>query len=209
MTRGFLLALPLLSLALTGCVTPGSQFIKSMQAPLMGPTACQIVSTWNNSVAFVPDPTKGGMPQPGFVGRVYLFGENIDFPIVAQGEMTVDLIDESCQPPRLVERWNFDPETLGRLVKCDIIGKGFTIFCPSKEYRPDMTKIRLRTGFKATNSSAPIYTENVVTLSTLNGVIREGKGALPTPGKNLPTGPGRTAQSAEKRATLPPPIPVR
>jgi hypothetical protein len=88
----------------------------------------------------------------------------------------VDLIDESCDPPKWVERWNIDNDTLQRLKKKDVLGWGYTVFLPSKEYRPDMSKIKLRTSFQAPKTP-PIFTENAVTLAPTNEpspTIRQG-----------------------------------
>lgn len=201
----------LLAALSVGCVATESNFLTRQTPPPCTGKACQIVCTWMNSVAMVPDPTKGGKPGPGFVGRVYLFGETIDHPLLAQGKLIVDLIEESGPEARWVERWEIDPDTLQRLVRKDLIGWGYTIFLPSKEYHPEMSKIRFRTGFAA-EKAAPIYTENVVTLDMTNGVLREGTSPIRLPGGS-PTGPTQagpgTAPADSGKRTLPPPIPIR
>lgn len=194
------LAVALLSL---GCVTTGSWWPDENRPPKPCP-AYQVVCTWQNNIAFVPDPAHGGQPSPGFAGRVYLFGQNIDHPLLSCGDLVVDLIDEGCQPPRWVERWNLDEETVKRLAKKDMIGWGYTVFLPSKEARPDMTKVRLRAAF-AQAGRAPIYTENQVTLSQQNGVMKEREGKFQLPGSNAT--PGRTPgpPGAGNGSLLPPP----
>lgn len=168
-------AILLLTGLTTGCVgTSGSLWSTSMMPTRKVP--CQIVCTWQNSVAFVPDPTRGGNPGPGIAGRLYLFGPEVDFPMEAEGTLTVDLADETNGPPVLLERWIIDPETLCRLRKKDMIGCGYTLFLPWSKYRPDITKVRLRSSFQGPAMPAPVYTENVVTLAQTNGLIREGAG---------------------------------
>lgn len=193
-----------------GCVTTDWTTSWKTGGPIVNPhKACQIVCTWNNSIAMVPDPLRNGQPNPGFVGRVYLFGPEIGYPLLAEGSLTVDLLDEAYLPPRLVERWEIDPDTFKRLSRKDMIGDGYTIFLPSKEYTPEMSKIRLRTSFKAANE-APIYTENAVTLATGNGILREGQAPLTMPGVPR-VSPGTTlpTPTPTPRPQLPPPIPVR
>jgi hypothetical protein len=177
-----------LLLPATGCVTTEHGLW-----PDVGTTpekACQAVCIWQNNVMTVPDSANGGVPVRGFAGRVYLFGPNMDFPLLCEGQLTVDLVDESCDPPRWVERWNIDPDTLQRLKKKDVLGWGYTVFLPSKEYRPDMGKIKLKTTFQAPKTP-PIYTENQVTIAATNDPTPEiRQGGPPMTMKSLaPTTP--------------------
>src|SRR5262245_25576719 len=105
-----------------GCVTTGTSLWPDENAPPKPSKACQVVCTWQNNVALAPDPAHGGAPTPGFAGRLFLFGENIDFPLVAEGSLVVDLIDETYEPAQWRERWNIDAETLQRLLRKDMIG---------------------------------------------------------------------------------------
>lgn len=180
--RGALAAVALTACLATGCVsTAGSLWPAALSPAKKVP--CQIVCTWQNNVAFVPDPTRGGNPGPGLVGRLYLFGPEIDHPMEAEGTLTVDLFDDAGETSRMVERWIIDPQTLARLSKRDMIGCGYTLFLPLSHYRPDMSKIRLRSHFKTAVATAPLYTENVVTLAAGNGLLREGSGPItPTAG---------------------------
>src|SRR5262249_17043389 len=132
------------------------------QGPPAPTQACQTAGAWQNNVVQTPDPTKNGAPATGFTGRLYLFGPTIDYPLVGEGSLTVDLIDETYEPAVTRERWNIDPETLKRLARKDMIGWGYTLFLPSREYNKEMSKVRLRTSFTQ-GKAAPLYTENVVT----------------------------------------------
>lgn len=215
-SRGPWWVVVLLAALPAGCVSSGMNFLWPGEGQAASGAACQVVATWQNNVLQVPDSTKGGQLMPGFAGRVYLFGSNIDFPVVAEGSLIVDLVDETYDPATWVERWNIDAETFQRLMKKDIIGCGYTIFLPSKEYRPEMTKVRLRTCFQPVKG-APIYTENVVTLAATNGVIREGKpirrpGAhVAPPAAQSPVVPKVTLPMPQpgQGPALPPPTPVR
>lgn len=180
--RGALAAVALAACLATGCVsTAGSLWPAALSPAKKVP--CQIVCTWQNNVAFVADPTRGGNPGPGLVGRLYLFGPEVDHPMEAEGTLTVDLYDDTGAAPRMVERWIIDPQTLARLSKRDMIGCGYTVFLPWSQYRPDISKVRLRSNFQSAAAKAPLYTENVVTLAAGNGVIREGTGPItPTAG---------------------------
>ena len=56
------------------------------------------------------------MPTPGLVGRLYLFGPEIDFPLPADGALTVDLYVAPPDKPdgalTHLEQWRIDKETL-------------------------------------------------------------------------------------------------
>jgi hypothetical protein len=201
------LFVPLVFACITGCGTTSTS-LWNPDAPPKPTTACQVIATWQNNLAFVPDSMHGGAPMPGFVGRVYLFGAKIDFPVVAEGDLVVDLIDETYHPPRWVERWNLDGENLKRLTKKDFVGWGYTVFLPSKEARPDMTKVRLRTAFQPPQG-APIYADNVVTLSPTNGVIEKGAGKFTLPRPNPVVQPQTQGTATAQKTTFAPPITMR
>lgn len=160
-------------LATAGCVTTGSP-APDVKKPPTG-AVCQVVATWNNQVSFTPDPTHGGTPTPGLVGRVYLFGPNIDFPLAGDGSLVVDLYEDETnntapasaspapaaagQPtPRLVEEWRIDKATMARLLRRDAIGWGYTLFLPWGTYRPDVTHIQLKARYEPTTGT-PLYAD--------------------------------------------------
>ncbi|MBV9122849.1 MAG: hypothetical protein JO112_05800 [Planctomycetes bacterium] len=154
---GFLVTAGLWAFA-AGCVSLGS-LVPSHDAPPAGP-ACQVVATWTNQVAFVPDPVHNGEPAPGLAGRVYLFGQTIDFPVAGAGSMVFDLFDDAHpvpgKGPVLLEEWRFDPDTLKRLLCRDAIGWGYTVFLPWGTYRPDITRVHLKVCYTPVNGT-PIY----------------------------------------------------
>ena len=60
----------------------------------------QMVCVWQNSIMTVPDTTRGGQPLVGLAGRVYFFGEQLDFPKLCSGALGVSVIDESSDEVR-------------------------------------------------------------------------------------------------------------
>lgn len=187
LTRGGLLALPLVAALVAGCVTTDDMLLwKSEKKP--AEPVCQLLCTWQNSVQFAADPTRGGAPGPGLVGRLYLFGKVLAHPVRAEGSLVVDLIDETGGKPVHQEQWRIDPETLQLLRSKDFMGTGYTLFLPWGRYRPETNKVRLRVAFFSATNPAPVFTENAITLADGNGVIREGTGPMPTM-PHLPAGP--------------------
>jgi hypothetical protein len=160
--RVCVLGMPVLAVVLAcGCVSMGS-FLPGSDGPPTGPV-CQVVATWNNEVAYAPDPTHGGKPTPGLAGRVYLFGSVVDFPQAGEGKLVVDLYDETQAPasgPALpLEEWRIDKDTLQRLLRRDVIGWGYTVFLPWGTYKPEIQKVRLKVRFEPVHGT-PIYSED-------------------------------------------------
>jgi hypothetical protein len=124
---------------------------------------CQVVATWTPEVMFSPDPTKGGAPQPGLAGRVYLFGSEVKTPLVGNGTLVVDLYDDAPlaqgKPAMLLEEWRFNKETLKTLCHKDAIGWGYTVFLPWGTYRPEITQVHLQMHYDAPGV-APLYSSN-------------------------------------------------
>src|SRR5262245_31497220 len=157
------LLVPLSFLLSAGCVTlgpllPGSDLTA-------GTSPFQVVAWWSNQVMWTPDPTHGGAPTPGLAGRVYLFGPEIDFPLVGDGALVVDLLDVATVGPDgkpvLLEEWRLDKDTLKRLLKRDIVGWGYTVFLPWGTYRPEVSRIQLMVRYEPTNrSNPPLYAQS-------------------------------------------------
>lgn len=165
--RGAALAL-IAALTLTcGCVASEWSLLKS--ETVIPPS--QMAATWQNHVAFTPDPANGGKMSPGLAGRFYLFGPEIGHPLVGDGKLTVGLFDETKGGSELRDVWNIDAGTLKRLLKKDAIGMGYTLFLPWHRYSPEVTRVRIKIEYTP-DKGAPMYTENVVSLAPTNGNIQ-------------------------------------
>lgn len=151
----------LIAALLPGCITfptmPGAD-------PLHRPV-CQLVATWQHKVVFAPDPVHGGAESPGLLGRLYLFSQELDYPVIGDGSLVVDLyVMEQPDPkqpaqPRLLEKWQFDAATLKRLLRKDVIGWGYTVFLPWGSFRPDISQVQLKVRYE-TAQKMPFFTES-------------------------------------------------
>jgi hypothetical protein len=153
-----------------GCATTEEFFSKTKATN--GPAIGQVACLWQNTVRFVPDPTRNGEPNAGIAGRLWLFDPDLTKPVEGDGSVAVFLYDETRGEPVMLEAWVFDPQTLKRLQKKDPAGPGYTLFLPWEKYRPDITKIRLRVRYQPAKG-APQFTEDAITLAPDNGVIRK------------------------------------
>jgi hypothetical protein len=139
---GLGVALLLALLLAPGC-THTDGFMAKDATPKAG-HPCQIVTTWVNKVQYAPDTMHNGAPMPGLIGRLYLFGETVDFPQVGDGAVVIDLYDDTHGPTEQpLERWELDPVSLRKFLKKDTIGWGYSLFLPWSSCRPDVTKVRM------------------------------------------------------------------
>ena len=194
----------LLAPLLTGCLTLPHHPWDGEPGPTK---VCQVMVAWRNSVGLGPDPINGGRTQPILVGRMYLFDSKIDYPQLAQGGLKVELFDESrgvCNGVPPLENWVFNAEDMPNLMRKDPLGIGYTLLLPWGTFRPDITKIKMRTCYTPTGG-LPVYTENVVTLDIGNGVIEDVTSKVPPPAMH-PTPP--TTPTLPTLPTLPMPIPL-
>jgi hypothetical protein len=163
--RGMLASLLLTATLTTGCFPTESEVWLGSTPPPVGIPA-RIATYWQTNVAYAADPANNGALNPGFAGRLYLFGPSLGYPMTGDGSILVEMLDESQEGSSIKrETWEIDPQTLARLQRRDRIGWGYTLFLPSREYKPEMSKIRLKTCYRPAKG-APQYTESVITLAS-------------------------------------------
>ena len=100
--------LPRVGLAALLLLGPGCKLLDTCPtcadpSPPVG-TPCQVVTTWGKQVQYTPDTERNGAPMPGLVGRLYLFGPTIDYPMAGDGGVVVDLYDEPGRTFRVIPR---------------------------------------------------------------------------------------------------------
>jgi hypothetical protein len=140
-----------------GCVAV-EEFVRKDEGPVN--SVCQVVPVWDPRVTYTPDPARGGMLAPGLVGRLYLFGPKMDFPVVGDGQVLVELYKETAVPAGrvLLEQWHFDADTLKRLLKRDMIGWGYTLFLPWGSYSADLAHVQLQVRYQP-RMGAPLFAQ--------------------------------------------------
>jgi hypothetical protein len=147
----------LLALACSGCVTTMPETaLAPNEPPPCRELPCQIVTWWQPQVRFSPDPARHGANNAGLAGRVYLFGQDMSFPLIADGALVIDLYDETSNQPVLLEEWKFDKETLKKQARRDAVGWGYTVFLPWGTYRPEISKVWLKARFEPLQG-LPLY----------------------------------------------------
>jgi hypothetical protein len=136
----------------------------------------EVGASWTPRVTFLPDPTRGGAPGAGLSGTVLL-------PAGGCGTLTVELADDTPpvygRRPAVVERWQFDKGTLGKL-RTDA---GYALFLPWSGYSPDVTRVRLAVRFDSEDGNTLLLPAAAVALARPEPV------AAPTPQMAEPAKP--------------------
>ena len=166
-----------------GCVTAGSTPVTTTsnsiptpspspppppvaRAPV-GEQARQAHIAWENHVMTAADTQNGGRPLPGIAGRLYLFGENVGYPLRSGGTVTVVMheVKKDGSLKQLAD-WTIDPVTLQRLGRKDMVGWGYTLFLPWESHNPEIRRVQLQAKFTQDGSTNPLFTPaSTVTLN--------------------------------------------
>ena len=157
LTRRAALAAPLL-LLLGGCVGMDENPMNCDGPPPPG-KPCQITAAWDHDVHFTADPVHGGNQITALAGRVYLFGPEIKYPMMGDGSLAVLAFDGKAPadaPPLQV--WQFDPATLCRLAKRDMVGWGYTLPLVWPDLPHSLCSVRLKVCYQPPKGS-PLYCE--------------------------------------------------
>jgi hypothetical protein len=148
-----------IALLSAGCVTNQPWLANKDVA---APAVCEAQVLWDARVQITQDVMNGGRPLPGLAGRLYLFGSELGMPVKGDGTVAVDLYDVSkAQPgiePKRLERWQFDPISLNKLLRKDKIGWGYTLFLPSGTLTPEITRVQLKLCYTPSKGT-PLYPE--------------------------------------------------
>jgi hypothetical protein len=157
----FALGLLPLALCLAGCVNTGFFLLPGVD--MAGRSPSEVVVAWHPEIISRPDPAHGGAPTPGIGGRLYLFGEGSDCPLMGEGCVVVDLYEETLRiggtTPVPLEEWRIDKATLKRLLRRDAVGWGYTLFLPWGTYKPEITQVQLRLRYEPAKGT-PLYAES-------------------------------------------------
>jgi hypothetical protein len=144
-----------------GCVAIDRNPLDPVAAPAAG-SPCQIVATWQPQVYTTHDPAHNGADTPTLVGRVYLFGPEIKYPMPGDGALVVDLYEAAAASAAAavpLEEYRYDSATLRKFLRRDAIGWGYTVPFMWSTYRPDVTRVQMKVRFEPTKGT-PLYAEN-------------------------------------------------
>ena len=150
-----------LMVLLAGCVA----LDKNPDCPEAPPAAgspCQVASFWDTRIHLTSDPTRNGAQTPTLAGRVYLWGPQMDLPVTGDGSLAVVAYDGSAPiGPNAVplQAWQFDPVTLHRLLRKDMVGWGYTLPLVWPDLPPTLMRVQLRVCYQPANGT-PLYSDS-------------------------------------------------
>ncbi|HMO34633.1 MAG TPA: hypothetical protein PKA06_01190 [Gemmatales bacterium] len=117
------------------------------QAPVAKPQ--ELVAIWQEGVDVQLDPNQGGMPVPGFSGRVLFHeletGNKGRSVAVKGGTLLISFYEDKPYqgPPQPLETWTILPEHLPMLLRKDLSGWGYALWLPWNTYQPHIRSGRL------------------------------------------------------------------
>jgi len=169
--RTLMMALAAITLAHTGCIHQGD-LQPDAPKPLVPPPKpstppSHVIGCWKKNVEIGTD-TVTQKPLAGISGRVYLLDESGTYSMPGDGELTVELYDDSGraqgEASKKLEIWNIDPDTLKKLMQKDFMGPGYTLSLPWSTYRQDITQVHMAVSFKPKSGSPVAWTGSPMTI---------------------------------------------
>ena len=160
-------------LVLGGCVAPPVSFSLPWTTPAEEPP-CKIYGYWDRNVRIALDSKHDGAQVTGLAGRIYFNGATDARPIPVHGKVVVEWFDVSGAPDAphpLMGVCAFDPVSLQKFGKKDVIGWGYTLFCPWTEYRPEVNRVRIHVRYIPEHGDALYAEPATVTLNSDTPVI--------------------------------------
>lgn len=144
-----LAGIALLSTTSVGCQTLNNTSFSSLWAetgPVGKPN--EINAIWQEGVDVQLDPNHGGMPIPGFAGRVFFTKDRPGKPgqtVLVDGTILVQLFEDKPfqGPPVPLETWTILPEHLSMLVKKDMTGWGYSIWLPWNTFNLNIRTVKM------------------------------------------------------------------
>ncbi|MFO0813193.1 MAG: hypothetical protein U0796_08245 [Gemmatales bacterium] len=120
------------------------------KAPTGKPT--EVVAFWQEGVDVQLDPRQGGVPIPGFSGRVLFHHQKPGKPaetVAVTGTLLISLYDDRPHqgPAQPLETWKILPEHMPQLMRKDLSGWGYALWLPWNTYNPNMRSCRLTVEF--------------------------------------------------------------
>lgn len=107
----------------------------------------EIGAIWQEGVDIQLDPNHGGMPVPGFAGRVFFMQTNAGKgpAVLVDGTLLIQLFEDKPYQgmPTPLETWTILPEHLPMLVKKDLTGWGYSLWLPWHTFNPNIRRVKM------------------------------------------------------------------
>lgn len=157
----------------------------------------RLTAAWQNKVIYAPDPTHGGNPVPGLMGKMWVFGPDEGVPLSLDGEIFVGAWDNSRTvhggEPVLLEVWHLDPAAAKKVRRAGFMGgEEYYLFLPWSQYHVDLKQINVVARFNGADGRSLVSAPETLTLdhSTTLQRAAERLGGLPNGAPARPTAAG-------------------
>lgn len=129
----------------------------------------RLTAAWNNKVMYAPDPTHGGNPVPGLMGKMWVFGPDEAVPLGMDGEIFVGAWDNSQTvhggEPVLLEVWHLDPAAAKKVRRAGFMGgEEYYLFLPWSQYHVDLKQINVVARFNGADGRSLVSAPEILTL---------------------------------------------
>jgi hypothetical protein len=174
----------------------------------------RLTAAWNNKVIYAPDPTHGGDPVPGLMGKLWVFGpdESVQVPLALDGEIFVGAWDNSPKltggQPVLIEVWHIDPEAVKKVRRNDFIGgQAYNLFLPWSQYHVDLKSVNVVARFNAADGRSLVSAPETLAMDHSATLQRAAERlALTDPAAIAPPAPAVSTSTVTQQPTITGPL---
>jgi hypothetical protein len=155
----------------TGCFGKGNLPLVGADSSKSSAAAKQsdcIEAVWLKEVIMAPDIQRNGAPAPGLAGKLYIFGPDVGKPKLVEGNVIIDLYDDTPRgensTPRHIEQWRFEGNTLAPFLKRDLVGDVYSLLLPWGTYSRDIRRVHFAVRYEPANAAPVTTTSGTISL---------------------------------------------
>lgn len=158
----FLISLTILAGCKTFSDTEFTSLWEEKKAPLGQPT--ELIAFWQDGVDVQLMAHQGGMPSPGFAGRVIFQQQKPGKPaetVAVNGTLIVRMFeDKPLQGGQLqpLETWTILPEHLPMMMRKDLSGWGYSLWLPWNTYNNTLRNVRMTVEYQGNDGTRLVGT---------------------------------------------------
>jgi hypothetical protein len=123
---------------------------------------CRVVCMWDRNVRIGQDTQHDGASITGLAGTVYFFGVDDGPSLVPHGKFVAEWydlnapIDANTKP---LHTQVYEADALSAMKRKSPVGPAYTLFLDWPNYRPDITRVLIKTRFYPANGRAPVFAD--------------------------------------------------
>ncbi|MCX7700907.1 MAG: hypothetical protein N2039_08520 [Gemmataceae bacterium] len=145
---------------------PAAAAAPTVKPPKAQGPPVEMLANWHKQIQVGMDPVSQS-PIAAITGRLYLFDATGGHPIGGDGNLSVELYENSADSngkPKQLETWKFDSDALKQCAKIDNLGYGYSLALPWSTYRPEIQKIHMVVKFEPKEGTPLTTMSHVISL---------------------------------------------